>query len=604
MEERSPGSYRFSIRGSSLRSPFGIRNVKVYWNGLPLTDGGGNTYLNLLDFNSIGSMEIVKGPGGSLYGAGTGGVVLIRNPDVKKNNFEVSALAGSYGLRRVATTGQFKTKNVVGRIQYAHQDYDGYRQQSAMRRDAINTDFTFLLNSKSTLAATFFYTDLYYQTPGALTKIQYDTAATMARPTIGQSKGSVDRKAAVSNKTPYGGLVYDYDWNENWTTRVGIFAAYSKFDNPTIRNYEQRRETNTGARTETQFKFGNESTKGKLTFGAEYQHLKSPIGVYGNRAGIKDTVQTFDDLTSTLFVGFAQTEFEFRNGFFITAGASLNYLSYHFNRIEPVVLSQERKFSGIFSPRIAVLKKVNNHFSIFGNVSRGFSPPSLAEVRPSTNTFSDTLKAELGTNYEVGFRGDVFRELSFDVALYNFQLDETIVIRHNNDGAEYFVNGGKTQQTGVEAKLTWHPVDDRLQFVSDLKVWNSYTWNHYRFKNYTPDGVDLSGKKLTGVPPTVMAAGFDMTMKEALTFNVTASYVDHIPLNDANTFFASEYILLGARIGWKTDLHGKTLNVFGGVDNFLNQKYSLGNDLNAVANRFYNVAPARNFYAGLTFSFN
>src|SRR5690606_17778073 len=30
MEERSPGSYRLSLRGSSLRSPFGIRNVKVY----------------------------------------------------------------------------------------------------------------------------------------------------------------------------------------------------------------------------------------------------------------------------------------------------------------------------------------------------------------------------------------------------------------------------------------------------------------------------------------------------------------------------------------------------------------------------------------------
>ena len=80
MEERSPGSYRFSIRGSLLRSPFGVRNVKVYWNGLPFTDGGGNTYLNLLDFSSIGSMEIIKGPGGSLYGAGTGGVILLQTP--------------------------------------------------------------------------------------------------------------------------------------------------------------------------------------------------------------------------------------------------------------------------------------------------------------------------------------------------------------------------------------------------------------------------------------------------------------------------------------------------------------------------------------------
>jgi iron complex outermembrane receptor protein len=47
MEERSPGSYRFSIRGSLLRSPFGVRNIKIYLNNVPLTDAGGNTYLNL-----------------------------------------------------------------------------------------------------------------------------------------------------------------------------------------------------------------------------------------------------------------------------------------------------------------------------------------------------------------------------------------------------------------------------------------------------------------------------------------------------------------------------------------------------------------------------
>src|SRR5690606_27533145 len=36
MEERSPGSYRFSVRGSTLRSPFGVRNVKVYLDDFPL----------------------------------------------------------------------------------------------------------------------------------------------------------------------------------------------------------------------------------------------------------------------------------------------------------------------------------------------------------------------------------------------------------------------------------------------------------------------------------------------------------------------------------------------------------------------------------------
>jgi iron complex outermembrane receptor protein len=74
MEERTPGSYRLSIRGSLLRSPFGVRNVKIYFDEIPLTDAGGNTYLNALDVASLHSLEVLKGPDGSLFGANSGGV--------------------------------------------------------------------------------------------------------------------------------------------------------------------------------------------------------------------------------------------------------------------------------------------------------------------------------------------------------------------------------------------------------------------------------------------------------------------------------------------------------------------------------------------------
>src|SRR5678815_1496519 len=99
MDERSPGSYRLSIRGNLLRSPFGVRNVKIYWNGIPFTDANGNTYLNQIDFNNIGRMEIIKGPGGSMYGAGTGGVVLLSGAvaAAKENSLSLNVSAGSYG---------------------------------------------------------------------------------------------------------------------------------------------------------------------------------------------------------------------------------------------------------------------------------------------------------------------------------------------------------------------------------------------------------------------------------------------------------------------------------------------------------------------------
>src|SRR5688572_22951565 len=173
MEERSPGSYRFSIRGSLLRSPFGVRNVKVYWNGLPFTDGGGNTYLNLLDFNSVGSMEIIKGPGGSLYGAGTGGVILLQNPSSRKNHLQLSTVFGSYGLQRYLLSGEKHSNKSDIRFQYARQQYSGYREQTTMRRDALQGDLKFYL-SKHIVSATLLYSDLFYETPGGLNKAQYD----------------------------------------------------------------------------------------------------------------------------------------------------------------------------------------------------------------------------------------------------------------------------------------------------------------------------------------------------------------------------------------------------------------------------------------------
>jgi iron complex outermembrane receptor protein len=45
------------------------------------------------------------------------------------------------------------------------------------------------------------------------------------------------------------------------------------------------------------------------------------------------------------------------------------------------------------------------------------------------------------------------------------------------------------------------------------------------------------------------------------------------------------------------------MDLFAGVDNATNKRYSLGNDLNAAGNRYYNAAAGRNFYAGLKVSF-
>lgn len=600
MDERSPGSYRFSIRGSLLRSPFGVRNVKFYWNGLPLTDGGGNTYLNLLDAGVLGRAEVIKGPAASLYGAGTGGAVLLRAAVPQETGIELTAQYGSFGTLRYGAVVQAKAENVTTRIQFSRQQAEGYRAQSAFARNSLNADMTFLIDAKNSLLVTLLTTDLYYQTPGGLTAAQYQFDPSQARPATPTSPGAVQQQAAVYNKTFYSGVHFEHQWNKAWMTTLGLLGSTTDFKNPSIRNYETRAEKNIGARLTNEYEFQRVDWKGKLTFGGEVQHFYSPIKVENNVGGNPGAlVISNDEVTSDLVMGFAQADADLPGNIHITLGASINYLQYVDNRLAGTPLgSLSQKFNPVLSPRIALLKRFSHSFSVYASASQGFSPPTVAEVIPSTGVYNPNLKPETGWSYETGVSGTILQWFDVHLAAYDFRLSNAIVIQRDSSGADYFVNAGGTKQRGVELNAGW-----TKQFISSafstLRLYTSLTYNHYRFHNYVNDGMDYSGNQITGVSPFAIAFGLDLKSRVGVYAQITGNFVDRMPLNDANTDYASDYFLLGTRAGYRTS--GRIpIDFFAGVDNMLNQRYSLGNDLNATGGRFYNAAPTVNFYAGLT----
>lgn len=598
MEERSPGSYRLSIRGSTLRSPFGLRNIKVYWNNLPLTDPGGNTYINLLDLGSMQNAEIIKGPGGSLYGAGTGGVVLMQSEVAGEEGLAThfSVTGGSFGALRYTLETQSIQENSEIELRYAHQGSDGYRQQTRMARDVVQAFGRFRPDSGREIEMNLFYADLMYQTPGGLTLEQFKADPKQARPPAGPSPGAVEQNAAVFNKTFYAGFSQQYQWNPRWSNTTGVYGTFSQFDNSAIRNYERRSEMSFGGRTDTKYVFKG----GKFDFGGEYQHGFSPISIYDNDLGQSGLMQNNDEVVSTSALAFAQIEFFLPRDFFLTLGGSINFVSVHYERLSDVPLFQKDKnFDPVFSPRIALLKKLNEHISVHTSISKGFSPPTVAELFPSTATFNDEINPEEGTNFEVGFRGTLFSNaLQFDLVGYNFRLDETIVVRRTDDDADYFVNAGKTDQKGLELSLSWNLNRDN-HFVT-LLPWLSYSLNHYRFSEYIQDVNDYSGNKLTGVAPNILVAGLDLIMQNGLYANLSYTFTDSIPLDDANSEFSDPYSLLGAKVGYNFRAGGNfPLTVFAGVDNLLDESYSLGHDLNAFGGRYYNPALPINFYVGI-----
>ncbi|MDQ6761059.1 MAG: TonB-dependent receptor, partial [Bacteroidota bacterium] len=186
-----------------------------------------------------------------------------------------------------------------------------------------------------------------------------------------------------------------------------------------------------------------------------------------------------------------------------------------------------------------------------------------------------------------------------------YHLKNAIVQRRDAAGADYFENAGSAKQNGLETFLSYKIIDKEQLFFNHLEMYISDTWNNFHYKNFKQLANDYSGNQLPGVAPNTVAAGLDVDTRLGLYSNATFFYSDRIALNDANSNYASSYNLLGIRLGIKRMLSKKIqLQIFIGAENIFDEKYSLGNDINAAGGRYYNAAPGRNYYAGISLGFN
>lgn len=605
MEERSPGSYRLNIRGSSLRSPFGVRNVKIYYNYIPLTSPGGTTFLNQLGVYNFQEVEIIKGPGSSLYGTGTGGVMLINSfPVREENQITLDATAGSYGYYSLHAAVQTKKNGLQNFLQFHHQASEGYRDHSALRRDVLNWDVRYKTNKNQLLSGYILLGDLYYQTPGGITAAAFKNNPRSARLKAGTVPGASESKAAIYEKTIIGGTGFSQPLNEKWQNNTSIYGAITFLKNPNIRNFEQSNNPHFGGRTVFQF----QQVKGSSTLtwhnGAEFQKGSSAIKSYTNVNGNAGTLLLNDDINNQQAFIFSQLNIKYQY-WLITAGLSLNQYSTIIKRLSSnPVINQKRNFNYQLAPRVAILRNINEFITLYGAVARGFSPPTTGELLPSGGAINTVLEPEYGINYETGLKAtNKNRRFYFDVNSFYFRLNNTIVQRRDSAGGDSFINAGSTNQFGIEALLNYSILQKSTGNLKTVAINTTYTWHQFHYKQFIQFTNDFSGNRLPGIAPHAFTTSIDIFFTKGWYLLLNTLYNSKTPLNDANSAFADNYLLAGAKAGKKFNFKkAVVLNFYIGADNILNEKYSLGNDINAFGGRYFNAAPSRNYYAGIHFS--
>lgn len=608
MEERSPGSYRLALRGSMIRSPFGIRNTKIYLDEVPLTDASGNTYLNLIDPVGLRAIHVVKGPDGSLYGPNTGGVVHLVPHGIGGAKEEKSLMlsGGSYGLFHEQL--QYHTQvneNYSFSFDHAFLRSDGYREHTAMDKLYFQTAHQWQYNPRGELKIIGLYSDLGYQTPGGLTPEQYAEDPRQARPAGGHMPGAVEQQAGIYNKTILGGITHRYALNDKLNHTLSIFGSTTELENPFITNYEERRERNLGFRTYLSYTpLTEENFSLEMQLGGEGQKGWYRVQNYENQGGTPGALDEDDKLKNGQQFYFYRLNARLYQRLSAEASIGLNRNQIAFDRQLPGQdeNSGDMDFGTSWMPRFGLSYQIHSDFALRGSVSRGYSTPSIAEVRSSDNRINRELRAETGTNYELGFRLETYsRRLIADLSAYSFRMNDGIIRQLNAQGNEFFVNAGKMDQKGVEASILAQLVSAPDNTVlQGLIVSGNLSYQDYAFLSYRDEDNDYSGNKVTSVPDWILANTLALQFVSGIDLNILHNYTSTIPLNDANTVSSTAYHLLQAKASWTGTVFRKhNIQLFIGVDNLLDERYSLGNDINAMGERFFNAAAPRNFYSGL-----
>jgi iron complex outermembrane receptor protein len=621
MEMRSQDQgARMVIRGYGNSTNFNGMGYKAYLNGIPLTDADGTTIMDDVDFSSLGSVEVVKGPSSSLYGSGIAGVV---NMTSQKAPFGTSIrqdfTAGSYGLSRTNTAIGVGTDKVNLFVNYGHQEYGGYRVHEHSDKDYLTLNGDIYAGEKRTVSVFTSYSNSYALLPGELDSANFRNHPTMADPAY------LANNAYVRMESTRMGVSQTYRFNSLPSNQTSVFTSSTAIEQPTAVGLSETNKTKFGARTQFVFTPSIGKMKTKWILGGEF--LKNNIFAksYGLTNTILGPIKSDLQIRPMVYSAFAQAELNITPSTLLTAGASLNVAEYGISdyvaaSATHVSTSGDKTFTPFVTPRIALNQIISDKVSLYASMSEGYSAPGTNQVVISqTGVVNKDLKPEIGTSYEIGTKGNLLsKRLNYELALFSMDVTNKLVSENfaasgTTPAYTATVNAGDVKYQGAELTVSYNYVKDSSAAITLVRPFISYTYSNFynvSFKSDNNDNaqtIDYSNKKVSGIAPNMFNAGIDLETHLGIYFNTTYQYVDRMPLDFINKHYADAYGLWNAKLGFRTALGKKvSLNVFGGVNNILSANYSslLFLNWNPATDPASFLPMAKiNYYAGVSIKF-
>ncbi len=556
---------RISIRGFGTRATFGIRGIKVLWDGIPITTPDGQTQLDHIPLSSMGTIEVIRGVSSGLYGNASGGVILLKSTPIK-NEQTLTATFGDFGTQHLVGSYGYKNEKNLFRAVVEHKKYNGYRYWSGYENSLINLSNTFIITNGNKLSVDY----SYFNSPMALDA----GGLTLAEVTQNRSQArqrNLDYKA--------GEKVQQHQFTARWQSKK--WTAYGFF---TKRNLDAK----------LPFEFGGQIDLGRSYYGLGMQkdgRKKQWLWQYGVEAAAQrdgrnrfknilgekgtatlDQSERFYTLGAYGIVELGLSDWRFR--------ATLRADTHRIQLVDFMGTNSDKKNLSAYSPAIAAFYSFSPSLSSYIRWGTGFETPSLNELsaNPTGKTgFNNILTPQQSEEVEVGLylKTKIFHA---SLTLFTTTTQDEILSYELNafPGQDFFRNIGRVDRKGIEATANF-----RMAKTATLKL----NYSQGTFK--TQDSNDLPN-----LPRSQFSAGLNHLFgKTAISLNIRhigKRYADSKNLVEVSEFWTFD---LYAQRKW--DITTWTM----GISNIANANYYDNIRINAFGGRYFEPAAMRQAFA-------
>ena len=583
---------RIAIRGFGARANFGIRGIRLIVDGIPATTPDGQGSVDSLDLGSAESMEIIRGPASALYGAASGGVILIETESGTTNPFmETRWTAGDYGFLQA----QFKAGGQIDDFNYllsmTSLDFDGYRAHSETENRRLNAKFTYDLSPSSSLTALINLIDLPLQNdPGGLTLVEAKANPDQAR------QRNLDFDGGESVQQEQLGLVYKKAFNDFHSIELKAYYTHRDFANklPFEDGGQVAFERNFfggGAL----YRFTGDQLG--LAAGFDYDRQDDARKNYDNLAGNRGPLSLDQDEQIASLGFFATANYELLETLTLSAALRQDHVKF---KVDDAFInatdgddSGQRSFNET-SPTLGLIWEATPGFAVFANAATSFETPTTTEfANPVGGGFNPNLDSQTATSFELGIKGTgVFQERALRYELTAFQIEiEDALVPFDLD-RNFYQNAGQSQRTGIEAAL-------QLELLTNLTANFSYTWSDFDYEDFDTPGGDFSGNRLPGIPEHFGNIQINYRHEGGFFIRWNTRFTGSFHADDANLDTIDAYSVSDLRVGIEKTIGAWTLEPFIGINNVFDQDYSANIRINDSRGRYYEPAPGRNLYGGL-----